>query len=188
MSFPEWLYTIDVFFLFFVFLVVLIGIKEGLSGELAHIVSMIALLTGVWFFYQQLSQVVSSLVPNWPFMAVTAGVWVILLLITGLSYGLARLTITRSVKGRLGDRSDKIWGSFAGALRGVLLGLILLAGLSIIPDESLYQALSQKSFVGSWVCKTITPWAQPYKSKLETLKTEAGEETSVPMEMNDSGL
>lgn len=191
MYFPEWLYTIDILFLLFVFGVVFIGIKQGLSGELAHVVSMIVLLAGVWFFYPQLTQFISSLMPDWSSLAVTVGAWGLLLLATGLSYGLARLTVTRFVKGRLGEPADKFFGSFAGALRGVLLGLILLAGLSIIPDESLYQKLSEKSLAGAWVCKTVTPWTQSYKSKLEALKTKVNEDMERKADqdqMNDSGL
>ena len=56
MYFPEWLYTIDVLFVIFILIFAFRGTRNGLSGELAHGVTLLALLAGFVFYYPQLTQ------------------------------------------------------------------------------------------------------------------------------------
>jgi len=76
---------------------------------------------------------------------------------------------------KLVGSSDKISGGLAGGLRGILLGLAVLAGISLIPNESLYRAISDESLVGTWVCNTLTPWVQPRIKELPVLKDRMSE-------------
>ncbi len=175
MWFPEQLYTIDILFAVFVLLFVFSGIKHGLSGEIAHVVTLIALLIGVCFFYSQLTQLVSD---HWRALSplvVQIAVPVMLLLAAVLLFLLVRALFQQLLKSKLGESADKIAGGLAGALRGALLGLAVFSGVSLIPNESLYRTLSEKSSVGAWVCNTLTPWAQPRVMKLPVLKDKMGE-------------
>ena len=60
MWFPEQLYTIDILFAALVLLFVFEGIKHGLSSELAHVVTLLALLAGFCFFNPQLTKLASD--------------------------------------------------------------------------------------------------------------------------------
>ncbi len=175
MWFPEQFYTIDILFAVFVLLFVFSGIKHGLSGEIAHVVTLVALLTGVCFFYSQLTQLVSD---HWRALspsAVQIAVPVVMLLAAALLFLLLRALFKQLLKDKLGESADKIAGGLAGALRGALLGSAVLVGLSLIPNDSLYQTLSKKSSIGAWVCNTLTPWAQPRVMELPVLKDKMSE-------------
>jgi len=175
MWFPEQLYTIDILFTVFVLLFVFSGIKHGLSSELAHVATLIALLAGFCFFYPQLTQLASD---HWQALspsAVQIAVPALMLLAALLLFVLLRALFKQMLKDKLGGMVDKIAGGLAGALRGALVGLAVLVGLSLIPNDSLYQTLSEKSSIGAWVCNTLAPWAQPRVMELPVLKDKMSE-------------
>jgi len=175
MWFPEQLYTIDILFAALVLLFVFAGIKHGLSSELAHVVTLIALLAGFCFFYPQLTRLTSDHWQALPPSAVQIAVPVVMLLAAALLFLLLRALFKQLLKDKLGEAADKIAGGLAGVLRGALVGLAVLAGLSLIPNDSLCQMLSEKSSVGAWVCNTLTPWAQPRIMELPVLKDKMSE-------------
>jgi uncharacterized membrane protein required for colicin V production len=173
MWFPEWIYTVDILFALFVLAVAVSGIRHGLSGELAHVVTLIALLAGVCFFYPQLTELTSGYWHALPESAVRIVVPAVMLLAAVLLFVVVRALFKQLLKSKLGETTDKIAGGLVGALRGVLFGLAILVGLSLIPNDTLYQALSEKSAIGGWVCNTLTPWAQPHIEELPVLKDKA---------------
>jgi uncharacterized membrane protein required for colicin V production len=161
MNFPEWLYTIDILFLVFVIFSTVSGLRRGLSGELAHVLTLIGLLAGFCFFFPQLVQMAAhrweSLSP-WIIQTAVAGV---LLLAAFLIFCLIRMVFKLLLKSRMGEVTDKITGAGIGLLRGALTGLAILAALSLVPNARLYQTISEKSVVGGWVCSTLKPWLYP---------------------------
>ena len=175
MWFPEQLYTIDILFAALVLLFVFEGIKHGLSSELAHVVTLIALLAGFCFFNPQLTKLASD---HWQAMspsAVRIIVPVVMLLASVVLFLLLRALFKQMLKDKLGEAADKVAGGLAGALRGALVGSAVLVGLSLIPNDSLYRTLSEKSSVGAWVCNTLAPWAQPRIMELPVLKDKMSE-------------
>lgn len=176
MCFPEQLYTIDILFAVFVLLFAVSGIKNGLSGELAHVVTLAALLAGVCFYYPQLTQMASGYWSALPESAVRIAVPVVLLLIAILFFVLVRALFKQLFKSKLGETADQIAGALVGALRGILFGLAVFVGISLIPNDSLYQTLSEKSLIGAWVCSTLTPWAQSHAGDLPVLKDKMSEQ------------
>lgn len=175
MSFPESFYTIDILFAVCVIFFAIIGTRHGLSGELAHVVTLLALLVAFCFFYPQLMQLADDYWPSLPPVAVQIIVPAVLLLAAALLFMMMRALFKKLLGSKLGEVPDKIAGGLAGALRGGLFGLVAFAGLSLIPSDSLYRALSEKSSVGGWVCKSLTPWLQPRIMDLPVLKSKANE-------------
>ena len=175
MWFPESLYTIDILFAVFVVFFAVSGTRHGLSGELAHVVTLIALLAGFCFFYPRLTQLASDYWRMLPLAAVRIAVPVLLLLSAVLIFILVRAIFKQLLKDKLGESSDKVAGGLVGTLRGAVAGLAVFAGLSLIPNESLYGMLSEKSSVGGWVCNTLTPWLQPRITELPVLKNKVSE-------------
>jgi uncharacterized membrane protein required for colicin V production len=170
MGFPEQLYTIDILFAAFVLLFVFSGIKHGLSGELAHVVTLTVLLAGVCFYYPQLVDWAAEYWRALPETAVRIAVPVVMLLAAILLFVMVRALFRQVFKSRLGESADKAAGGLVGILRGALMGLVIFSGLSLIPSEALYRTLSEKSAIGAWVCNTLTPWAQPRIMELPVLK------------------
>jgi uncharacterized membrane protein required for colicin V production len=182
MWFPEMLFTIDILFAAFVLFFAVSGARNGFSGELAHVVTLVALLAGVCFYYPQLTGLAADYWQALPESAVRILVPIVLVLAAALLFVAVRALFKQLFKSKLGGPADKIAGGLTGALRGALFGLAFLAGLSLIPDDSLYRALSEKSSVGSWVCNTLTPWAQSHAVGLPVLKDKTGEQ---PDEMSE---
>ena len=174
MCFPESLYTIDVLFVVFVIFFAVMGARHGLSGELAHVVTLIALLVGVGYFYPQLTRLASDCWRALPESAVRILVPVVLLLAAVLLFVLMRALLKQVFK-NMGETADKAAGATVGIFRGILLGLTVLAGFSLIPNETVYRAVSEKSAIGAWACDHITPWAQSHAGDLPVLKNKAAD-------------
>jgi uncharacterized membrane protein required for colicin V production len=175
MWFPEQLYTIDILFAAFVLLFVFSGIKNGLSEELAHVVTLIVLLAGICFFYPQIMAFATETWRALSPAALRIVVPVTLLLAAVLFFVVVRALFKQLFKSKLGSPGDKIAGGLIGVLRGALMGLVLFSGLSLIPNDALYQTLFEKSSIGAWVCNTLTPWAQPRIMDLPVLKDKMSE-------------
>lgn len=175
MLFPETLYTIDILFAVFVLIFTISGTKIGLAGELAHVVTLIALLAGVCFFYPQLTQLASDYWRALPPSAVKILVPLVMLLVAVLLFVVARALFKQVMKDKLGETADKVAGGFVGTLRGILFGLVVFTGISLIPNDSLYQTLSEKSSIGGWVCNNLTPWSQSHLKELPGLKSKVSD-------------
>lgn len=161
MNIPEVFYTIDILFAAFVLFFVVSGLLRGLSGELASLLTLLALLCGICFFYPSLTQIAARSWSALPPTAIQLVVLVVLLLVSILlSFLLSRL-FKQIFKSRMGVISDRVAGGLTGLLRGLLIGLSLMAALSLLPNEKLYTALSEKSAIGGWVCNRFTPWLYP---------------------------
>jgi len=161
MNFPEMLYTIDILFAVFVFLFAAGGLRRGLSGELASVLTLLVLLCGLCFAYPAFNQFAAQTWVDLSPVLIQVVVLLVLFLISFALYFLIRVLLKRILKTALSDRVDKIAGCFAGLLRGALVGITLLAALSLLPSEALYAKLSEKSVIAGWVCNTLTPWAHP---------------------------
>ncbi len=155
------LYTIDILFAVFVFLFAAGGLRRGLSGELASVLTLLVLLSWVCFFYPSLTQVAAQLWSALSPVLIQAVVMLVLLLVAVIFSFLLNILFKQLFKSRVSEVTNKISGSLLGLLRGALIGISLLAALSLLPSERLYEALSEKSALGGWVCNTLTPWAHP---------------------------
>jgi len=166
MNFPEVLYTIDILFVAFVLLFAMIGLLRGFSGELASLLTLFVLLGAVLFSYPVLTQIAAE---NWGTLspgAIQAVVLLILVLGSAILFFLMHLLFRQMFKERMGMVFHRIAGGFVGLMRGGLIALCLMAGLSLLPDEALYAKLSEKSVIGGWVCNTLTPWVHPRMMEL----------------------
>lgn len=171
MWFPEMLYTIDILFVLFVLFFAVRGVWNGLSGELANVITLLALLTGFCFFYPQLTDLAKD---HWnlPAAALRFIVPAVLILASVLLFVLLRILFRQMLKEQADTNADKVGGVLVGMLRGILLGLTVFVGLSLIPNDALYRVLSEKSAIGGWVCNTLTPWAAPRIGEMPALKSE----------------
>lgn len=161
MTIPETLYTIDIVFASFVLLFVLNGLRRGLAGELASLLTLLFVLGWICFFLPSLTQFAAQ---NWSVLSgniIQAVVLVIILLVAVILSFLMTLLFRQLFKERVGAVAGAISGGMLGWVRGGMIGLSLMAALSLLPNEALYTQLSEKSTVGEWVCDRFTPWLYP---------------------------
>ena len=161
MNFPEVLYTIDILFVAFSLLFAVIGLWRGASGELASLLTLFLLLGTICFYYPALTQIAALQWDTLPAAAIQGLVLVVLLLSALIISVLLSKLLKQVWKSTVGVVIDKITGIFVGFLRGALIGISLLAALSLVPNEDLYLLLSEKSEIGGWVCTRFTPWLHP---------------------------
>ncbi len=172
MSFPEVLYTIDILFVAVVLLFAMVGLLRGFSGELASLLALFVLLGAVLFSYPVLTQIAAE---NWSTLspgAIQVVVLLVLALISGLLFFLMHLLFRQMFKERMGMVFHRIAGGFVGLLRGGLIMLCLMAGLSLVPKDALYAKISEKSVIGGWVCHRFTPWLYPRLMELPVFDRE----------------
>lgn len=172
MIFPEMLYTIDILFAAFVLFFAVVGLWRGLSGELASLLTLFVLLGGLCFYYPSLTQMAAQMWDSLPAKVVQGLVLMVLLLASFILSCLLRILFKAMFKSALGVLADKVMGVGVGMLRGALIGISLMAALSLMPSEELYMMLSEKSVVGGWVCNHFTPWLYPRLMELPVFDGE----------------
>lgn len=172
MSVPETFYTIDILFTVFVFFVTLNGLRRGFSGELAGLLSFSILVGAVVIFYPSFIEVAGPSLEGMSPWLIQILIFLALLVAYLVVYGLLRLFIRQLLKGIVGTFFDKLFGGGIGLLHGVLTGIMLMASLSLIPHDGLYNALAKKSEVGEWVCNRFTPWIYPHLMELPVFDQE----------------
>ncbi|MGE4488630.1 MAG: CvpA family protein [Kiritimatiellales bacterium] len=161
MIIPEWLYTIDILFAVLVIFFAIGGLRRGFSGELAHVLALTALLVGIGIYYPQLAESASNLWQNLSPSMIRVAVVATLLLGAVLLFFVLKILLKVLLKARMGEVTDKLVGALVGTARGILTGLAILIGLSLVPSQALYRQISEKSSVGGWVCTTLTPQLYP---------------------------
>ena len=158
---PETIYTLDVLFGAFVLAFGVAGLLRGLAGELARLITLLLLLTGICFFYPTLVALAADQWPELPPGALKTVIALALLLGGFLVFALLRAIFHQVFKDQLGKFFDRTFGGMVGVLFGSLVGVSILCGISLMPQDRPYQVLSEKSLVGNWVCTTLTPFVYP---------------------------
>jgi len=174
MNIPDSLYTIDVLFGVFVLLFGVAGLFRGLAGELARLMTFVFLVCGFAVFFPSLTQTAARRWDTLPPVAVQVLVGIILWLSSILVFFGLRFLLNRLFHERLSGLFDKLFGALTGLFSGALLGLCILSVVSLVPNESAYRVLSEKSAVGSWVCERLTPWLHPRVLELPVCNGEPG--------------
>jgi uncharacterized membrane protein required for colicin V production len=161
MNVPEAFYTIDILFVAFVLLFAVVGLFRRISGELASLLSLVMLLCGICFFYPSLTQFASR---KWGVLSasIVQGVVIVALVLAAIILSFLMNRLFRQIfRSRVGEVTNRLIGGAIALLRGALIGVSLFAALSLMPNETLYTSLSEKSVIGAWVCSRFTPWLYP---------------------------
>ena len=172
MSFPDTFYSIDVLFGLFVLLFGVVGLLRGLADELARLLAFAFLLCGFAVFFPALTQIAARHWSTLSPVAVQVVVGLVLWFSAMLLFFLLRFSLKKFLCERIDALVNKLSGTLVGLLSGALLGLSVLSMVSLVPDESVYQMLSEKSAVGGWVCERMTPWLHPRLMELPVFDRE----------------
>lgn len=141
---------IDIIALVVIAVGVLRGYRHGLSGELAHVISVVVVFMlglhfygplGVWL--NEHSQVGEQAAHALAFVAtlVAAGVAMILL----------RAVLKRIMRVVIADGADKLGGAVAGSLRAAVFVVIVFVLVNLWPHDYLNRAFGKQSMIGSCV-------------------------------------
>ncbi len=126
------------------------GFIRGLSGELSHLISLIAsFIFGIWFyepFGMWLSANTRLTAQPAHALAFIATILVALIILLCLRYFLR--TIMKVV---IEEKFDRIGGLVAGLLRSTIIVVIIFVFMNLIPHEYLNQEFGDDSIIGSFI-------------------------------------
>ena len=129
---------------------------------------------GLPSFFPSLTQLAARKWSALPPIAIQVVIGLILLLSALLLFLGLRFLLRKMLSEQIAGVADKLFGALMGMMSGALLGLCVLSVVSLVPNESVYRRLSEKSMIGAWVCERLTPWLHP---KMMELPVFNGEET-----------
>ena len=165
MMIPDWLSLIDVAYVAVALLFALGGLQKGFAGQVAHVITFLAMGAALFFAYPAIYSYMGRLFRN---LNETYMMWLILT-------GLAVLTIVFFVfvskllanvlKTQISDRSDRVYGFSLGFVRGALVALFAMVFLVILGPNKFDETFRAKSHVGKLVCYEMVPRIHPHVSK-----------------------
>lgn len=165
MMVPEWLSLIDVAFFAVALLFALGGLQKGFASQVAHIATFAALGALLFFAYPAIFTYMSQLFNN---LNETYMMWLILaglIVLAIVFYMLFSKLLATALKMQISDRSDRSFGFILGLARGAMVALFVMVFMVILGSENIYNALSEKSWVGQFVCYEAAPRIQPHMNK-----------------------
>ncbi|MEN8255322.1 MAG: CvpA family protein [Verrucomicrobiota bacterium] len=165
MMIPDWLSLIDVAYVAVALLFALGGLQRGFAGQVAHVITFLAMGAALFFAYPAIYSYLGRLFRN---LNETYMMWLILA-------GLAVLTIiffiyvskllANVLKMQISDRSDRTYGFTLGFVRGALVALFAMVFLVILGPKKFDDTFRAKSRVGKLVCYEMVPRIQPRLNK-----------------------
>lgn len=161
-------------------LMMLMGIRRGLSGELAGMVSAVAgFLFGVLFFsaivdwmmeHSRLGYESARLVTFVAVMLISISVMLVL-----------RIVLHMLLKLAIDKKTDRWGGGLAGVLKGVIIVLAIFVLMILSPVESARRTFGDKSMIGVLLLKAVPELKDGAHTDMET--GDLGIETGPVMEL-----
>lgn len=163
---PSWLSLIDIAFVAAALLFGLGGFQKGFAGQVAHVITSVALAIFLFFAYPSIFSYFGRIFRN---LNETYIMWLILA-------GLAALTVVfflfvnkllaNILKTQISDRSDRAYGFSLGFIRGILVAGFIMIFLVILDSSGkTYDKFRAKSRVGKLVCYQLVPRIQPHMTR-----------------------
>ncbi len=162
---PDWLSLVDVAFVAMALLFAMGGFQQGFAGQVAHVITFLALGVALFFAYPALFSYFGRLFRN---LSETYMMWLILaglLALTIIFYILLGKLLANVLKTQISDRADQAYGFTLGFIRGVLVALFVMVFLVILGPTKFYDSFRMKSQVGKLVCYEMVPRIQPHLTR-----------------------
>ena len=156
---------IDILAIIVLLLGILLGFRRRLSGELAHLISMVVAFLVGFFSYQPLGQWLlenSRLGPR----AAQAAVFVFTIILASLAMVLVRTLLKRILSVVLEEETDKMAGGVAGFVKSVLLILIIFLFMNMIPHAYLNRVFGEESAIG----RGVLTWMPKIEEKMDSME------------------
>ncbi len=165
MIIPDWLSMIDVAYVAVALLFALGGLQKGFAGQVAHVITFLALGTALFFAYPAIYSYLGRLFRN---LNETYMMWLILAGLAVLAivfFVFVSKLLANVLKTQISDKSDRVYGFALGFVRGALVALFVMVFLVILGPPKFYDSLRMKSHVGKLVCYEMVPRIQPHLNK-----------------------
>ncbi len=165
MIIPDWLSMIDVAYVAVALLFALGGLQKGFAGQVAHVITFLALGTALFFAYPAIYSYLGRLFRN---LNETYMMWLILAGLAVLAivfFVFVSKLLANVLKTQISDKSDRVYGFALGFVRGALVALFVMVFLVILGPPKFYDSLRMKSRVGKLVCYEMVPRIQPHLNK-----------------------
>jgi uncharacterized membrane protein required for colicin V production len=147
---------VDIVVLAIIVVNIIIGIKRGLSGELAGLVGTIAAFgLGVYFlgpfgaWLQEHTRLSEKSAGATAFITVAVGVLVVMILL--------RLILKKIMKITFEPTVERVGGCVAGIIRSVVLVLIIFVAILMCPHDYLNRTFGEESIVGKVIAERVMP-------------------------------
>lgn len=153
-AFYELFNVVDAVAIFVVCLSVVHGLRRGLSGELAAVVSVVAaLLLGLQFFEPLGSWV--EVHTRLAGQAARAMAFVITVLASIVALILTRYALKRIMRVAIEPEADKIGGAVAGLVRACAAVVILFLVMNLWPHKYLNRKFGEESLIGRVMLRCV---------------------------------
>ncbi len=129
-----------------------IGLQRRLSGELAHVISMIVALAVGLFARRPLGQWLldhSRLSPAVAQVVALVGV----IVLAALAMAAVRIVLRKAMRVVFEEEVDKIGGAVAGFVRAALFVAIVFLVMNMIPHDGVNRIFGESSFLGRIVSR-----------------------------------
>ncbi|MCF7848218.1 MAG: CvpA family protein [Kiritimatiellales bacterium] len=149
-----------------VLLFAVFGCRKGLSGEIAHIVALLALAAGLFFIYPHVYHFIYTRLDQ---VSPHLLMWLLLMLLVVLAFfclGMVTRLLAGMLKAQFSAGADKFFGFVFGFVRGTFLVAIVMIFMGILGPPRLYDMLSGQSVAGRFVCYKLIPRVQPHFDRL----------------------
>lgn len=146
------------------------GLKRGLSGELARLISTAIVLTAGLRFYQTLGKLLiqnTRLSENHELAMAVAFLLIVTCL--GVLCLILRLILRLLMTVKFNDKIDRPGGGLVGILRGGLMVILCVFAAGLWPHEYIRDMVCNQSIIG----RTVSKYAPPVIEKLNTIRLNA---------------
>lgn len=152
MIFGNMFTVVEAFVLVLVLWELLWGLKRGLSGELARLVSTTIVLAAGLRFYQAAGRLLAdnTKLSEDPELALAVA-FLLIVVCFALLFLILRLILRLLMSVKFNEKIDRSGGGIAGLLRGVLLALLCLYAAGLWPHAYLRKVVREQSIVGRTV-------------------------------------
>ena len=130
---------------------ILVGLRRGLSGEVANLLSLVVgFMAGVTAH--------RLFDAGWPAPAGRAGLHavagVVVALVAGtVAMALARFVCKRLIRIVIEEESDRVWGAVVGGLRSAIFVLAIFIVMNLLPNERANRWFGETSLIGQQVVR-----------------------------------
>ncbi|HBA84991.1 MAG TPA: hypothetical protein DCZ95_12925 [Verrucomicrobia bacterium] len=173
--------VVDLAVLGFLLLGLVMGIRRGLSGELAGLIGAGASVWAGWYYYQPASQylvektrLTGQAAQGVAFLGLLVGAWILMILL--------RLVLRHVMEFAFKGKIERIGGGLAGLLKtGVIASAVLLL-LGMWPHAFLHRLFAEDSLFGRIAGRNLMPVYDELSVKYPILRLHEAEEESVAEE------
>lgn len=165
--------AVDIAALIFIAVGVFIGLRRGLSGELAHLLSIAAAFIVGLSFHQPIGVWLAEHTRLSP-QSGRAMAFFLAVVVAMLGMVLARLAVKNIMKVVIEKEADKIGGCIAGFVRSSVIVIAVFLVMNMWPHDYLNRQFGEESIIGSVVLKCMPS----LRSALDDMQSDKEQRTA----------